>query len=141
VTQREDARPAAFADVQEGPHARRCPRRPRVPNGASPSVLRKRGAHGLAPSQRWYQPVGQQPGRRRPGLADEFTDLIYKKVKATDGRITAKRLLPVAWVAGGLYGVGAHVASCGRFRPDFARRPTPSRRKPWRLWSAKRSRT
>lgn len=43
--------------------------------------------------------AGQQPGRRRtprPGLAEPFTDLIYRKVKATDGRITAKRLLPVA---------------------------------------------
>jgi transposase len=47
--------------------------------------------------------AGQRPGRRRaprPGLADEFADLIYKKVKATDGRITAKRLLPVARAAG-----------------------------------------
>lgn len=43
--------------------------------------------------------AGQRPGRRRaaqPGLAEPFTDLIYQKVKATDGRITAKRLLPVA---------------------------------------------
>ena len=43
--------------------------------------------------------AGQRPGRRRtsqPGLAEPFTDLIYGKVKATDGRITAKRLLPVA---------------------------------------------
>jgi transposase len=47
--------------------------------------------------------AGQQPGRCRPArprLADEFTDLIYKKVKATDGRITAKRLLPIARAAG-----------------------------------------
>ena len=43
--------------------------------------------------------AGQRPGRRRapqPGLAAPFTDLIYQKVKATDGRITAKRLLPIA---------------------------------------------
>jgi transposase len=42
--------------------------------------------------------AGQRPGRRRtprPGLAEPFTDLIYRKVKATDGRITAKRLLPI----------------------------------------------
>jgi transposase len=43
--------------------------------------------------------AGQRPGRRRapqPSLAEPFTDLIYRKVKATDGRITAKRLLPIA---------------------------------------------
>jgi transposase len=47
--------------------------------------------------------AGQRRGRRRaprPGLAEPFADLIYQKVKATDGRITAKRLLPVARVAG-----------------------------------------
>lgn len=47
--------------------------------------------------------AGQRPGRRRaprPGLAEPFTDLIYRKVKATDGRITAKRLLPVARAEG-----------------------------------------
>ena len=47
--------------------------------------------------------AGQRPGRRRvpaPGLAEPFTDLIYRKVKATDGRISAKRLLPVAQAAG-----------------------------------------
>ena len=47
--------------------------------------------------------AGQRPGRRRapqPGLAEPFVDLIYGKVKATDGRITAKRLLPVARAAG-----------------------------------------
>ena len=45
----------------------------------------------------------QRPGRRRAprlGLAEPFTDLIYRKVRATDGRITAKRLLPVARAAG-----------------------------------------
>lgn len=47
--------------------------------------------------------AGQLPGRRRvpaPGLAEPYTDLIYRKVKATDGRITAKRLLPVARAEG-----------------------------------------
>ena len=47
--------------------------------------------------------AGQRPGRRRSpraGLAEPFTDLIYRKVKATDGRITAKRLLPVARAEG-----------------------------------------
>lgn len=47
--------------------------------------------------------AGQRPGRRRAprtGLAEPFTDLIYRKVKATDGRITAKRLLPVARAEG-----------------------------------------
>jgi hypothetical protein len=47
--------------------------------------------------------AGQRPGRRRavlPGLADGFADLIFGKVKATDGRITAKRLLPVVRAAG-----------------------------------------
>lgn len=47
--------------------------------------------------------AGRRPGRRRapaPGLAEPFTDLIYGKVRATDGRITAKRLLPVARAAG-----------------------------------------
>jgi transposase len=47
--------------------------------------------------------AGQRPGRRRapqPGLADPFTDLIFGRVKATDGRITAKRLLPVVRAAG-----------------------------------------
>jgi transposase len=46
---------------------------------------------------------GQRPERRRAprvGLAEPFTDLIYGKVKATDGRITAKRLLPVVRAAG-----------------------------------------
>lgn len=46
---------------------------------------------------------GQRPGRRRspaPGLADPFTELIFARVKATDGRITAKRLLPVLRAAG-----------------------------------------
>jgi transposase len=47
--------------------------------------------------------AGQRPGRRRAprqGLADEFADLIFGKVKATDGRITAKRLLPLVRAAG-----------------------------------------
>ena len=47
--------------------------------------------------------AGQRPGRRRapvPGLAEPYTDLIFGKVKGTDGRITAKRLLPVARAAG-----------------------------------------
>lgn len=48
--------------------------------------------------------AGQRPGRRRAPrpslLADEFTDLIFGKVKATDGRITAKRLLPIVRAAG-----------------------------------------
>jgi transposase len=49
--------------------------------------------------------AGQEPGRRlqRPksvGLAEPYTDLIFAKVKSTDGRITAKRLLPVARAAG-----------------------------------------
>jgi transposase len=47
--------------------------------------------------------AGQRPGRRRapqPRLADGFTDLIFGRVKATDGRITAKRLLPVVRAAG-----------------------------------------
>jgi transposase len=47
--------------------------------------------------------AGQQPGRRRspgPGLAEPFTELIAAKVQATDGRITAKRLLPVVRAAG-----------------------------------------
>jgi transposase len=47
--------------------------------------------------------AGQRPGRRgtpRPGVAEPFIDLIYGRVKATDGRITAKRLLPVARAAG-----------------------------------------
>jgi transposase len=47
--------------------------------------------------------AGQRPGRRRvprPGLADGFTDLIFGKVKATDGRISAKRLLPIVRAAG-----------------------------------------
>jgi transposase len=48
--------------------------------------------------------AGQRPGRRRrgpvPGLADPFTDLIFGKVKSTDGKITAKRLLPLARAAG-----------------------------------------
>jgi transposase len=47
--------------------------------------------------------AGQEAGRRRPArprLADEFTDLIYQKVKKTDGRISAKRLLPIARAAG-----------------------------------------
>jgi hypothetical protein len=38
--------------------------------------------------------AGRRPGRRRApalGLAEPFTDLIYGKVRATDGRITAKR--------------------------------------------------
>jgi transposase len=47
--------------------------------------------------------AGQRPGRRRiagPGLADGFTGLIFGKVQATDGRITAKRLLPLVRAAG-----------------------------------------
>jgi transposase len=47
--------------------------------------------------------AGQRPGRRRTpaaGLADPFTDLIFAKVKGTDGRITAKRLLPIVRAAG-----------------------------------------
>jgi transposase len=48
--------------------------------------------------------AGQRPGRRRrgpvPGLADPFTDLIFGKVKSTDGKITAKRLLPLVRAAG-----------------------------------------
>ncbi len=47
--------------------------------------------------------AGQRPGRRgsaQPGLADAFTGLIFDKVKSTDGRITAKRLLPIVRAAG-----------------------------------------
>jgi transposase len=46
--------------------------------------------------------AGQRPGRRAPapGLADDFTDLIFGKVRSTDGKITAKRLLPIARAAG-----------------------------------------
>jgi transposase len=49
--------------------------------------------------------AGQEPGRRRPrpapvGPAEPYRDLIFDKVKATDGRITAKRLLPIARAAG-----------------------------------------
>ncbi|MEV4415693.1 IS21 family transposase [Catellatospora sp. NPDC049609] len=47
--------------------------------------------------------AGQRPGRRRspaPGLAEPYEDLIFDKVKSTDGRITAKRLLPIARAAG-----------------------------------------
>jgi transposase len=48
--------------------------------------------------------AGQRPGRRRrglvPTLADPFADLIFGKVKSTDGKITAKRLLPLARAAG-----------------------------------------
>jgi transposase len=47
--------------------------------------------------------AGQRLGRRRaphPGLADAFADLIFGKVKTTDGRITAKRLLPLVHAAG-----------------------------------------
>lgn len=47
--------------------------------------------------------AGQRPGRRRvpvPGLAEPYEDLIFGKVKATDGRISAKRLLPIARAAG-----------------------------------------
>ncbi|HET8657690.1 MAG TPA: IS21 family transposase [Micromonosporaceae bacterium] len=47
--------------------------------------------------------AGQPAGRRRgprAGLADGFSDLIFGKVKATDGRITAKRLLPLVRAAG-----------------------------------------
>lgn len=47
--------------------------------------------------------AGQRPGRRvaaGPGLAEPYADLIFEKVKGTDGRITAKRLLPIARAAG-----------------------------------------
>ena len=47
--------------------------------------------------------AGQRPGRGRapePGLAEPFTDLIAAKVRATDARITAKRLLPIVRAAG-----------------------------------------
>jgi transposase len=47
--------------------------------------------------------AGQRPGRRRrsqPGLADPFTDLIFGRVRSTDGKITAKRLLPRVRAAG-----------------------------------------
>src|SRR4029453_4866634 len=45
---------------------------------------------------------GQRPGRRGPaaGLADGVTDLIFAKVKGTDGKDNAERLLPVARAAG-----------------------------------------
>lgn len=43
---------------------------------------------------------GRVGGGRRGRVADEFTDLIFGKVKATDGKITAKRLLPLARAAG-----------------------------------------
>ena len=49
--------------------------------------------------------AGQEPGKRRSrpkpvGLTEPYTDLIFTRVKSTDGRITAKRLLPVARAAG-----------------------------------------
>lgn len=61
--------------------------------------------------------AGQEPGRRRSrpkpvGLAEPFTDLIFAKVKSTDGRITAKEV--AAGSAGGrVCRVGADVSSGG----------------------------
>lgn len=62
--------------------------------------------------------AGQEPGRRRlrvkpVGLAEPYTDLIFAKVRSTDGRITAKRLLPVARAAG-------YVGSARTFRRAVA---------------------
>jgi transposase len=76
--------------------------------------------------------AGQRPGRRRaprPGLAEPFTDLIYQRVKATDGRITAKRLLPTARAAG-------YVGSARTFRRAVAAQKVLWRRhrrvyRPW----------
>jgi hypothetical protein len=47
--------------------------------------------------------AGRRSGRRRApllGLAYPFADLVLGKVKSTDGRITAKRLLPIVRAAG-----------------------------------------
>lgn len=74
---------------------------------------------------------GQRPGRRVPaaGLADGFTDLIFARVKGTDGKITAKRLLPVARAAG-------YSGSARTFRRAVAQQKTLWRRarrvyRPW----------
>jgi transposase len=59
-----------------------------------------------------------------PGLADEFTDLIFNKVKATDGRITAKRLLLLVRAAGyaGSARTLRHVVAVQKSRWKRARR-------------------
>jgi transposase len=44
--------------------------------------------------------VGRQPGPPRPRNTDAVQALVAEKVRATAGRISAKRLLPVARVAG-----------------------------------------
>ena len=74
---------------------------------------------------------GQRPGRRRPvpGLAAAFTDLIFAKVKGTDGKITAKRLLPVVRAAG-------YTGSARTFRRAVAQQKAVWRRarrvyRPW----------
>jgi transposase len=51
-------------------------------------VQRQRGG-GLAP-----------PRKQRPKNTDQVAELVAERVRATDGRISAKRLLPVARVAG-----------------------------------------
>ena len=45
--------------------------------------------------------AGQRPGRKgRPRNFEGVADLVAERVKATAGRISAKRLLPQAWAAG-----------------------------------------
>lgn len=58
----------------------------------------------------------QRPGRRRTpeaGLADPFTDLIFAKVKDTDGR-NHREAAAAGGPRGRIHGVGAHVAAGGR---------------------------
>jgi transposase len=76
--------------------------------------------------------AGQRPGRRvpGPGLADAFTDLIFGKVRSTDGRITAKRLLSIARAAG-------YTGSARTFRRAVAVQKTRWRgmRRVYRPWT------
>ncbi len=46
------------------------------------------------------EPAAAPPGRARPRNFDEVTDLVFQRVAKSVGRVSAKRLLPVARAAG-----------------------------------------
>lgn len=46
------------------------------------------------------EPASAQSGRARPRNFDEVTDLVFQRVDKSHGRVSAKRLLPVARAAG-----------------------------------------
>ena len=77
--------------------------------------------------ERGTDPPGERPPR--PRVSDPFAELIEQRVKATDGRISAKRLLPLCRAAG--YTGSARSLRRAVARAKAAHRRTRRVYRPW----------